>query len=111
VDKSIKINIELLFKIEINHPWKGAAPSFNISLKTPIKNMAWSRTIDRIVPIRKRIDAHLWMRKYFIVFSRARPDSDDITGRNMSIFSSRHTHIIKGEELLVAISSTIASII
>lgn len=51
------------------------------------------------------------MRKYFIVFSRARPDSDDITGRNMSIFSSRHTHIIKGEELLVTISSTIASII
>jgi hypothetical protein len=111
VESSIKIHIDLLFKIEINQLWKGAAPNFSISLNTLMESITWPRTIDIITPVRKKIDAHLCTRKYFIVFSRARPDSEDIIGRNISILSSRHTHIIKGEDLLMATSNTEASIV
>ena len=48
------------------------------------------------------------MTKYFIVFSNATPDSDDITGKKANIFISKHNHIIKDElELIIIITAII----
>lgn len=53
-----------------------------------------------IVVIINRIEAKLWTKKYFIVFSKGAASLDDIMGRNLSILTSRDTHIIKLEFLL-----------
>jgi len=66
--------------------------------------------IENIRPIRKKIEAHLWTKKYFIVFSRAKPGSEDMIVRNANMLSSRHAHIIKGEATLMAIIITITKI-
>jgi len=108
VDSKNKIQIEHLFKIEINHPWNGAAPN--------LKNRAALFRIIKLLPINKQkitpnkkiIEAHLWMTKYFIVFSNATPDSDDITGKKANMFISKHNHIIKEElELIIIITAII----
>ena len=62
----------------------------------------------KITPNKKIIEAHLWMTKYFIVFSNATPDSDDITGKKANMFISKHNHIIKDElELIIIITAII----
>jgi len=95
VDNRNKTHKEHLFKIEINQPWKGAAPSFKTKATNFIKTNLFLIIKEKIIPKRNIIDAHLWIIKYFIVFSKDIPGSDDITGKNANIFISKHNHIIK----------------
>jgi len=43
--------------------------------------------------IKKVIEAHLWMRKYFIEFSISTFSFEDIMGKNLNIFNSNLIHI------------------
>ena len=108
VDNKNNTQTEHLFKIEINQPWKGDAPNFiNIASLFIIMNL-FLISKQKITPNKKIIEAHLWIIKYFIVFSKAIPDSEDIIGRKASIFVSRHNHIIKDElDLINIIIATI----
>ena len=102
--------MEQLFKIETNQPWKGAAP--NLKNKAILFNKINLFPINKqeIKPNRKMIEAHLWIIKYFIVFSNATPASDDIIGRKASIFISKHNHIIKEESDLAIVITAIIKI-
>lgn len=53
-----------------------------------------------IVPIRKKIEAILWIKKYFIVFSNARSPSIDIKGKKLNILNSKQTQNMTIEFLL-----------
>jgi hypothetical protein len=56
---------------------------------------------DRVnTDIIKIIEANLWIRKYFIEFSNGETSLDIIIGRNLNMFISRDTHIIRDDILL-----------
>jgi len=108
VDNKNKIQIEQLFKIEINQPWKGAAPNLKNKAILLKKMNLFLINKQKIKPNKKIIEAHLWIIKYFIVFSNATPVSDDITGKKANIFISKHNHIIKEElDLIIIITASI----
>ena len=69
VDKINKVFNELVFKIEINHEWNGLIPNFINSLKFIKMKKLLLTTKKKKNLIKKVIEAHLWMRKYFIEFS------------------------------------------
>ena len=103
VDNKNKTQIEHLFKIEINQPWKGEAPSFtNIANLFIIINLFLINK-QKITPNKKIMEAHLWIIKYFIVFSKAIPGSEDMIGKKANIFISRHSHIMNEELELINI--------
>jgi len=100
IDESIiKIYIELVFKIEINHTWKGATPNFiNILIIINIyKLYIWD--IKKKLK-RKIIEAHLWTKKYFMAFSNSKFIFEDIIGKNLNMFNSNLNHIKKLELIL-----------
>lgn len=54
----------------------------------------------KILVIKNIIEAKLWIRKYFIVFSNEILVSEDIIGRKLNILISKDTHNKNNEELL-----------
>jgi len=93
VDKINKVFSELVFKIEINHEWNGLIPNFINSLKfIKIKKLLLTIKKKKNL-IKKVIEAHLWMRKYFIEFSISTFSFEDIIGKNLNIFNSNLIHI------------------
>lgn len=46
------------------------------------------------------IEAKLWTKKYFIVFSKGETSLDDMIGKKLNMLTSRDTHIISLELLL-----------
>jgi len=57
-----------------------------------------------------KIEAALWIKKYFIEFSIGEYSLDVMIGRNLNILSSNLTHIIILELLLTAISSLVINV-
>jgi hypothetical protein len=72
-----------------------------------IKNSKWSRLEKYLNKHDRRnvAEATLCTRKYFIEFSKDFRPSEDIRGKNLSMFISRATHNIKFDVLLKAIKS------
>ena len=93
VDKINKVFNELVFKIEINHEWNGLIPNFINSLKFIKMKKLLLTTKKKKNLIKKVIEAHLWMRKYFIEFSISTFSFEDIMGKNLNIFNSNLIHI------------------
>jgi hypothetical protein len=87
--------------IIINHEWNGAIPNFStidkISTLSILYLYLYSLSIEVVM---NRIEAKLCTKKYFIVFSNGAISLDDIIGRNLNIFTSNETHIIRLELLL-----------
>lgn len=54
----------------------------------------------KILEIKNIIEAKLWIKKYFIVFSNEILVSEDIIGRKLNILISKDTHNKNNEELL-----------
>jgi len=107
VDNKNKTQIEHLLRIEINQPWKGAAPNLKKMATLFIKINLSLINKQKITPNKKIIEAHLWIIKYFIVFSNATPVSEDIIGKKANMFISRHNHIINDElDLIIIIIAT-----
>ena len=50
--------------------------------------------------IKKMIEAHLWIKKYFIEFSISIYSFEEIIGKNLNIFNSNNIHIRKFEFIL-----------
>jgi len=101
VDKKIKINKELDFRIEINQIWNGTIPNFIkilkiINILKLFKNINIKKNL-----IRKIIDAHLWIKKYFIEFSISIFSLYEKTGKNLNIFNSNLSHIKNLEFTLI----------
>jgi len=69
VERKNKILNEQVFKIEINQPWRGAAPSFMNILRVPISKKYSGKKLIISLDERKIIEATDWTKKYFIVFS------------------------------------------
>ena len=108
VEISIKINKLSVLERDKNHLWKGAAPNLiiilvniNISI-TKLYFIKHNKT-----QIIYKIEAILWIIKYFIEFSIGEYSLDIIIGRNLSIFNSSLTHIIILESLLIEINNLI----
>jgi len=95
VERKNRIVNEQVFKIEINHLWSGAAPSFKNILIVPTSEKYSGIKLTMILEDKKRIEATDWTRKYFIVFSKDLTPWLDIIGKKASIFNSRATHIKK----------------
>lgn len=70
VDRKNKTISEQVFKIEINHLWSGAAPSFKNILIAPTSEKYSGMKLIIILEDKKRIEAIDCTRKYFIVFSK-----------------------------------------
>jgi len=100
VDKKNKITNEHVFKIEINHPWSGTAPSFINSLIQPISEKYSGKKLIIILDDKNMMDATDCTKKYFIVFSKAHTPWLDIIGKNANIFNSSATHIKKEDVVL-----------
>ena len=66
-------------------------------LKIAIFSRFWVKLTENKILDKKIIEAHLWIKKYFIVFSNAIPDSLDMIGRKANILNSKATHIPKAE--------------
>jgi len=95
VERKNKIISEQVFKIEINHPWRGAAPSFKNILIVPMSEKYSGIKLIITLEDKKRIEATDWTRKYFIVFSKDQIPWFDIIGKKANMFNSRATHIKK----------------
>ena len=57
----------------------------------------WVKLIEKKILDRKTIEAQLWIKKYFIVFSNAIPDSLDIIGKKDNMLNSKATHMTKAD--------------
>ena len=91
----------VIFIIIINQEWKGAIPNFKtIARVNTISILYLYLYILIIVVVINKMEAKLWTRKYFIVFSKGARSLEDIIGRKLSILTSRDIHIIKLELLL-----------
>ena len=97
VDRIIKINNDLVFKIEINQIWKGATPSFIKILKIIIIYILFKNRFKKKNLLKKIIEAHLWIKKYFIEFSISMCSFEEIIGKKLIIFNSNNIHIRKLE--------------
>lgn len=94
-----------------NHPWKGAAPILIIILVIISNSKEYIYFIRQSnTEIIYRIEAALWIKKYFIEFSIGEYSLDVIIGRNLSILSSSLTHIIILELLLTAINNLVINV-
>lgn len=98
-ERRIKIYKELVFKIEINHTWKGATPNF-INILIIIRIYILFIYVKKKNLRRKIIEAQLWTKKYFIEFSNSIDNLDEMIGKNLNIFNSRLIHIKKFELIL-----------
>lgn len=94
-----------------NHPWKGAAPILIIILIIINTSNEYTYFIKQSnTEIIYKIEAALWIKKYFIEFSIGEYSLDVMIGRNLNILSSNLTHIIILELLLTAISSLVINV-
>ena len=94
-----------------NHPWKGAAPILIIILIIINTSNKYTYFIKQSnTEIIYKIEAALWIKKYFIEFSIGEYSLDVMIGRNLNILSSNLTHIIILELLLTAISSLVINV-
>lgn len=94
-----------------NHPWKGAAPILIIMLIIINTSNEYTYFIKQSnTEIIYKIEAALWIKKYFIEFSIGEYSLDVMIGRNLNILSSNLTHIIILELLLTAISSLVINV-
>ena len=89
-----------VFKIEINHECRGAAPNLRRTLIRDKYIISDQSIKDKKLPIRNIVDAHLCTKKYFIGFSSKLIFLLAIIGRNLNILNSRLTHNMKIELLL-----------
>ena len=104
VDRRIIIKKGLVFIMIINHIWNGGVPNF-ISIATVMIRWALLNNISLVIKaVKNKIDAHLWTRKYFILFSIERLLSDDMIGKNLRRFSSNATQINKIDVELIEIN-------
>jgi hypothetical protein len=104
VDRRIIIKKGLVFIMIINHIWNGGVPNF-ISIATVMIRWTLLNNISlAIKAVKNKIDAHLWTRKYFILFSIERLLSDDMIGKNLRRFSSNATQINKIDVELIEIN-------
>ena len=97
VDRIIKINNDLVFKIEINQIWKGATPSFIKILKIITIYILFKNKFKKKNLLKKIIEAHLWIKKYFIEFSISMCSFEEMIGKKLIIFNSNNIHIKKLE--------------
>ena len=101
VDSKNKLCRLVIFIIIINQEWKGAIPNFKaIERINTLSILYLYLNILTIVTVINIIEAKLWTKKYFIVFSKGDRSLDDIIGRKLSMLTSRDTHIINLELLL-----------
>ena len=92
----------IVLEIEKNHPWKGAPPSLIIIDKLVIKLIKKLKfIINKIEDKINKIEAILWIKKYFILFSIGLISMDDIIGKNLKIFNSKESHNKNIEFLLI----------
>jgi len=94
-----------------NHPWKGAAPILIIILTIINTSNEYTYFIRQSnTEIMYKIEAALWIKKYFIEFSIGEYSLDVMMGRNLNMLSSNLTHIIILELLLTAINSLVIKV-
>jgi len=103
VDKKIRMNKELDFKIEINQIWNGTIPNFIKILKIIKILKLFNNILEKKNLIKKIIEAHLWIRKYFIEFSISIFSLYEKIGKNLNMFNSRLNHIKNLELTLIDI--------
>jgi len=101
VDKKIRMNKELDFKIEINQIWNGTIPNFIKILKIIKILKLFNNILEKKNLIKKIIEAHLWIRKYFIEFSISIFSLYEKIGKNLNMFNSRLNHIKNLELTLI----------
>ena len=94
VDNKKRVLKDTEDKILTNQPWNGGTPSFKkIGRVVKSENIKRDLFKRKREPTRKIIDPMLWTKKYLKVLSiSAAILSENIIGRNLSIFSSKATH-------------------
>ena len=94
-----------------NHPWKGAAPILIIILTIINTSNKYTYFIKQSnTEIIYKIEAALWIKKYFIEFSIGEYSLDVMIGRNLNMLSSNLTHIMILELLLTAINNLVINV-
>ena len=105
LDRMIKINKDLVFKIEMNQIWKGVTPNFIKILKIINIYILFKNKFNKKNLIKKITEAHLWIKKYFIEFSISICSFEEIIGKNLIIFNSNNIHMRKLEFTLSEIKT------